>query len=46
MKKIALSLFASAMMVAIPTLARADDHHHHPVCHNVKDHGHWHKVCR
>lgn len=46
MKKILLALTFAAVTVGVMTPAFADEyHHHHPVCHKVKVHGHWEKRC-
>ena len=55
MKKIllALALALGAMSATAPVFAYDNDHrpmvkkhHHRPVCHNVRYHGHWVKRCR
>lgn len=46
MKKLILALAASLTTLAAVAPAYADDyHHHHPVCHKVRVHGHWEKRC-
>ena len=55
MKKIllALALALGAMSATAPVFAYDNDHrpmvkkhHHRPICHNVRYHGHWVKRCR
>jgi hypothetical protein len=55
MKKIllAVALAVGAMSATAPVFAYDNDHrpmvrkhHHRPICHNVRYHGHWVKRCR
>ncbi|MGF6569592.1 hypothetical protein SAMN05443245_1471 [Paraburkholderia fungorum] len=45
MKKFALAIAAAIVTLSAVAPAQADEHHHHPVCHKVKVHGHWEKRC-
>ncbi|WP_186310811.1 hypothetical protein [Paraburkholderia sp. BCC1886] len=45
MKKALLALAAVIATMTAVAPAFADDHHHHPVCHKVKVHGHWQNRC-
>jgi invasion protein IalB len=46
MKKFALAIAAAIVALSAVAPAQADEyHHHHPVCHKVKVHGHWEKRC-
>ena len=45
MKKVLLAITLTAVTLGVIAPAYADDHHHHPVCHKVKVHGHWQKRC-
>ena len=46
MKRVFLTLIATAMTLGAIGTAYADDHdHHHRECHKVKVHHHWEKHC-
>lgn len=45
MKKAILACAALVVTLGATAPARADDYHHHRVCHRVHVHGHWERHC-